>query len=170
MIPVIEESLKKIGITIDDKAVTDAYTPIQTVKKQVPISPRPGWGKDYADPFTFIGPLFDSASILCEGNSNYSLVGFTEAQAKECGVEYAGDIPSVDDKIAECIGITDDDERMTCWGDVDKYLMEEVVPWVPYLDATQVIGTSSAVTAYEFDQFSGTPAFSRLAVDPSKQQ
>ena len=28
------------------------------------------------------------------------------------------------------------DERTQCWADLDKKLMEEVVPWVPYLDAT----------------------------------
>jgi len=170
MIPTIEDSLAKIGITIDDKAVTDAYTPIQTVKRQIPLSPRPGWGKDYADPYTFMGPLFDSRTILCEGNSNYSLVGFTEDQAKECGVPYAGDIPSVDDDIDACVAIGDDAERQTCWADLDKKLMEEVVPWIPYLDATQVIATSAAITHYDFDQFSGTPAWSRLAVDESLQK
>jgi len=170
MIPVIEDSLAKIGITIDDKAVTDAYTPIQTVSKQVPISPRPGWGKDYADPYTFMGPLFDSRTILCEGNSNYSLVGFTQKKADECGVPYAGDIPSIDTDIDDCIATADDAERQTCWADLDKKLMEEVVPWVPYLDATQVYATSAAVTNYDFDQFSGTPAWSRIAIDPSKQQ
>jgi hypothetical protein len=117
-----------------------------------------------------MGPLFDGRTILCEGNSNYSLVGFTEAKAKECKVPYAGDIPSIDDDIDACIAEGDTAARQTCWADLDKKLMEEVVPWVPYLDATQVIGTSAAVTHYEFDQFSGTPAFSRLAVDPSLQQ
>lgn len=169
MIPVIEASLGKIGITVDDHAVTDAYTPIQTVVKQIPISPRPGWGKDYADPYTFMGPLFDSRTILCAGNSNYALVGFTEAQAKECKVPYAGNIPSIDDDIDHCVSVSDDAERQTCWADLDKKLMEDVVPWVPYLDATQVYVTSAAVTAYEFDQFSGTPAWSRVAIDESLQ-
>jgi peptide/nickel transport system substrate-binding protein len=170
MIPVLEDSFDKIGITIDDKAVTDAYTPIQTVSRQVPISPRPGWGKDYADPYTFIGPLFAGESILCQGNSNYAMVGLTKEKADECGIKYPEGIPSVDADIDTCIAVTDDAERQTCWADLDKRLMEEVVPWVPYLDATQVFATSGAVEAYEYDQFAGTPAWSRISVDPAKQQ
>jgi peptide/nickel transport system substrate-binding protein len=171
MMPTIEESLAKIGITLDDKAVTDAYTPIQTVAKKVAISPRPGWGKDYADPFTFMGPLFDGRLILCEGNSNYSLVGIDQAKADECGIELPeGGVPSVDEDIDTCIAVTDDAERMDCWVELDQKLMEEVVPWIPYLDATQVHATSAAVVGWEFDQFSGTPAWSRLAVDEGLQE
>lgn len=169
MIPVIEDSLGKIGITVDDHAVTDAYTPIQTVSKQIPISPRPGWGKDYADPYTFMGPLFDGRNILCEGNSNYSLVGLTQAKATECGVPFANE-PSVDSDIDHCVSVTDNAARQTCWADLDKKLMEDVVPWIPYLDATQIYATSAAITNYEFDQFSGTPAWSHIAVDPSLQK
>ena len=33
--------------------------------KQIPISPAPGWGKDYADPSTFM-VLFDGRSITAE--------------------------------------------------------------------------------------------------------
>jgi peptide/nickel transport system substrate-binding protein len=171
MMPAIEESLAKIGITLDDKAVTDAYTPIQTVKRNIPISPRPGWGKDYADPYTFLGPLFDGRLILCEGNTNYSLVGLTEDKAAECGIDYPAEpVPSVDKDIDDCIAIADDAARQECWVALDEKLMEEVVPWVPYLDATQVTATSAAVVNWEFDQFSGTPAWSRLAVDESLQQ
>lgn len=48
--------------------------------------------------------------------------------------------------------------------------MENVVPWVPYLDATNVDVLGPAVTAYEYDQFSGEAAFSRVALDPSQQK
>ena len=63
-----------------------------------------------------------------------------------------------------------DDERLTCWEDLDKKLMEEVVPWVPYLDASNVDIIGPAVTKYEYDQFGGEAAFSRLAVDESLQK
>jgi hypothetical protein len=48
--------------------------------------------------------------------------------------------------------------------------MEEVVPWVPYLDATNIDITGPAVTQYDYDQFSGEAAWSKVAVDPSKQK
>jgi peptide/nickel transport system substrate-binding protein len=169
MIPAVEESLAKIGITLDIREVTDAYTPIQTVERAIPISIRPGWGKDYPDAYTFVGFLFDGRNIICTGNSNYSLIGLTPEKADECGIPYPEEgVPSIDEDIDECSPLTDD-ERLQCWVDLDKKLMEEIVPWVPYLDSTVVFGTSAAVTRYEFDQFTTTPAWSRIAVDESLQ-
>jgi ABC-type transport system substrate-binding protein len=165
MVPVIEESFRKIGIEVTTREFEDSYTVIQTVKRQVPVSSTPGWGKDYADASTFM-VLFDSASILPEGNVNYSLVGLTDAQAKEIGAEgtIAG-IPSVDDDIKECNTLTDE-ERLTCWMDVDQNLMENVVPWVPYLDANADFVISEQITHYVFDQFAGEPAWANMAVQP----
>ena len=165
MLPVVESSLEKIGIRLESREVTDAYTPITTTARRVPISIRPGWGKDYADVYTF-AVLFQSNGILCEGNYNYSLVGLTPDKAKECGIPFNNqDIPNVDDKIDECYAVPQGDERITCWADLDRQLMEEVVPWVPYLDANHITSTSADVTKFEFDQFSGTPAWSRIAVE-----
>ena len=41
-------------------ASSAAYTTIQTVKNLIPIALNAGWGKDYADPYAFVGALFDS--------------------------------------------------------------------------------------------------------------
>ena len=170
MAPTVQSSFEKIGIELDIREVTDAYTPIQTVSKRVPISHRPGWGKDYADAYTFVGFLFSGENILCTGNTNYSLVGFSEEQAKECKVPYTenGPIPSVDEDIAACVP-EQGDARVECWAALVQKLMEEVVPWVPYLDANAVWATSDAVVKFEFDQFSSTPAWSKIAVDKSLQ-
>jgi peptide/nickel transport system substrate-binding protein len=163
MEPVIEESLAKIGIEVTSREFEDSYTVIQTVKRHVPVSSTPGWGKDYADASTFM-VLFDSRSILPEGNVNYSLVGVTPEQAQEIGAEGTIEgIPNVDADIDACNELMDD-ERNTCWEDLDKKLMEEVVPWVPYLDANADFVTSDNVTQYVFDQNSGDPAWSKLAV------
>jgi peptide/nickel transport system substrate-binding protein len=167
MMPIVEASLEKIGITLEVREVTDAYTPIQTVAREIPISARPGWGKDYPDAYTFLWALFDSDNILCTGNTNYSLVGLTPQKAKECGIDFKP-VPSVDKDIEKCIPLQGD-ERVQCWADLDKKVMEEIVPWVPYLDATAVWATSEDVTKYEFDQFSGDPAWSNIAVAPSGQ-
>jgi hypothetical protein len=51
-----------------------------------------------------------------------------------------------------------------CWADLDKYLMEQVVPWVPYLFDNNVVVVSSRITAFSFDQFAGVPAIDRIAV------
>jgi peptide/nickel transport system substrate-binding protein len=167
MVPVIESSLKKIGIEVTTREFEDSYTVIQTVKRQVPISSTPGWGKDYADASTFM-VLFDSASILPEGNVNYSLVGLTSEQAQEIGAKGTIEgIPSIDEDIKACNEALDD-ERLQCWMDLDQKLMEEVVPWVPYLDANADFVTSDAVTHYVYDQFAGEPAWAHMAMDPAQ--
>jgi peptide/nickel transport system substrate-binding protein len=169
MVPVVEASFKKIGIELTTREFEDSYTIIQTVGRRVPVSSTPGWGKDYADPSTFM-VLFDSDSILSEGNVNYSLIGLTSDQAKDVGVTGSiQGLPSVDADIDRCSGLAGD-ERQGCWIELDKKLMEEIVPWVPYLDATNNDVTGPAITNYVYDQFSGTDAWAHIAVDPSEQK
>jgi peptide/nickel transport system substrate-binding protein len=166
MVPVIEESFRKIGIEVTTREFEDSYTVIQTVKRQVPVSSTPGWGKDYADASTFM-VLFDSRSILPEGNVNYSLVGVTPEQAREIGAQGTiEEIPSVDADIDRCNELTDQ-ERQDCWMELDRRLMEDVVPWVPYLDANADFVTSEAVTHYVYDQFAGEPAWAHIAMNPN---
>ena len=67
ILPVVQASAAKIGITFTVRTVTGAYPTIQTVSNNIPISTRPRWGKDYADPSTFIDPLFVGANIQPTG-------------------------------------------------------------------------------------------------------
>jgi peptide/nickel transport system substrate-binding protein len=167
---VVVASLAKIGITVEVREVTDHYTQIQTVANNIPIGMNPGWGKDYPDSSSFAGFLFDGRGIKAEGNYNYSMVGLTEAQAAALGVEF-GPTPSVDADIDNCklIALTDEQGGLDCWNDLDKKLMEEIVPWIPYLWPNILTTIGPAVTAWDFDQFSGVTAFSKIAVDPSLQ-
>jgi peptide/nickel transport system substrate-binding protein len=80
MLPVIESDAKKIGITFAVHTIKGAYPTLQTPSRNIPISERPGWGKDFADPVTFFEPLFDGRTIIPNGNTNYSLVGITPGQ------------------------------------------------------------------------------------------
>jgi len=169
MEPVIEQSFLKLGIELNTREFEDAYPIIQDATRNVPVSAVPGWGKDYADASTFM-VLFDSRSILPQGNVNYSLTGLTPDFARQNKISGSVEnLPSVDGDIDECNKLVDA-ERLTCWEELDKKLTEEIVPWIPYLDATNVDVLGPAVTAYEYDQFSGEAAFSRVAVDPSKQK
>jgi ABC-type oligopeptide transport system substrate-binding subunit len=86
MEPIVEESFRKIGIQLVSRQFEDSYTVIQTVGRQVPVSTTPGWGKDFADASTFM-VIFDSESIISEGNVNYSLVGLTPELAREVGAK-----------------------------------------------------------------------------------
>ncbi len=169
--PIIAESFKKIGIELNTRELPtgNAYTTIQTVARNVPVASNAGWGKDYADVGTF-AVLFQSATIQATGQSNYSLIGLTAEQAKDLKVQVpVGGVPTVDADIKACEPLLGD-ERQQCWIAFDKKLMEEVVPWVPYLDANNIDVVGPAVTQYEFDQFASEMAFAHLAVDPALQK
>ncbi len=169
--PVVVESLAQIGIEVDVREAEDHYTIIQTVSNETPIGMNPGWGKDFPDSSSFVGFLFDGRGIACEGGFNYSLVGLTEEKAEECGIDFV-EVPSVDADIDNCKQVAlegDIDATNECWVALDQKLMEDVVPWVPYLWPEVLTTTGPAVTAWEFDQFAGTTAFSKVAVDESAQ-
>jgi len=171
MTPVITTDLAKIGIEIKARELdtSTAYTTTQTVNKLIPIGANAGWGKDYADPSTF-AVLFHSSGIGCNSSINYSNVGMTAAQAKECGVtsewQAAGGtgLLSVDSEIDAC-NKEAGDARTQCWIKLDQDLMENVVPWVPYLWANVFTVLGKSVTNFEFDQFSGTLSWCHIAVD-----
>ncbi|MCI0636956.1 MAG: ABC transporter substrate-binding protein, partial [Actinobacteria bacterium] len=169
MIPIIEDGLGKIGITLETRSLADSYTAIQDASRNVPISSQPGWGKDYADASTFFAYLFDGRTLLPTGNSNYSLVGLTPEKAQEIGATGSIEgVPSVDTDLDAC-KVLSGDERRTCYEDLDRKLMEEIVPWVPYLWSSTIQITGPAVTKWDYDQFSGTIAYAHVAVDPSRQ-
>ena len=64
-----------------------------------------------------------------------------------------------------CQAITEVEQRVTCFVDLDKKLMEEAVPWVPYLWNKVVVITAPSVTKYEFDQFSTEMSITEIAVN-----
>ena len=168
---VVVSSLNKIGIKVKPRelASSAAYTTIQTVKNRIPIALNAGWGKDFADAVSFVVPLFDSRSIIPTGNTNYPLQGLTPDQAKTLGIPYPSGvtIPSVDADIDACqkIPAEQKDQSTQCYADIDKKLMEEDVPWVPYLWAKNITVTGNTVTKWEFDQFSGYLSFTQMAVN-----
>jgi peptide/nickel transport system substrate-binding protein len=168
---VVVSSLEKIGIKVKPRelASSAAYTTIQTVKNKIPIALNAGWGKDFADAVSFVLPLFDGRSIIPTGNTNYPLVGLTADQASNLGVSIPAGvtIPSVDADVDACqkIPATQADQRNECFANIDKKLMEDVAPWVPYLWAKNITITGSTVTKWEFDQFSGYLAYTQMAVN-----
>ena len=166
MIPILQADTAKIGITLAVRSINGAYTTIQTPSKNIPFAERPSWGKDYADPYTFFGELFDSRALIPSGNTNYSLVGITPAinTAKKLGVKGTlTGIPSVNSDVDNCQAKTGQD-RTTCWENLDKKMMTQVVPWVPYLWSYAQHISAPNVTRWVFDQFSGSTAYAHVAV------
>ena len=164
MVPVMEADARKIGISFKVHTINGAYPTLQTPSKNVAVSERPGWGKDYADALTFFSPLFDGRTIIPNGNTNYSLVGITPKQCTTLKVKGScTGVPSVDSMLDKCSGLVGT-PRLSCYENIDKYLMTSVVPWVPYMWSYVTRITSKNVTKYGFDQFSTTPAYAHIAV------
>ena len=76
---------------------------------------------------------------------------------------------NVDADIDACNAMPLGDERLECWAAFDMKLMEEVVPWIPFLVGTNVDIVADSVVQYEYDQFSGASAYAHWAVDTSLQ-
>ncbi|HEY4348870.1 MAG TPA: ABC transporter substrate-binding protein [Gaiellaceae bacterium] len=164
MVATIEQDARKIGITFTVHQINGAYPAIQTPSKNIPLAERPGWGKDFADAGTFFNPLFDGRTIIPSGNTNYSLVGITPAQCKT--LKITGDcanVPSVNADLDHCSPMTGS-ARLTCYENLDRKLMTQIVPWVPYLSSLVTHITSPNVTAWSFDQFSGSIGYAHVAV------
>jgi peptide/nickel transport system substrate-binding protein len=164
VVAVMEQSAKKIGITFTARTINGAYPTIQTIAKNIPISERPGWGKDFADAVTFFEPLFDGRNLIPTGNVNYPLVGITPAQCKKFHVTgNCTNVPSIAPMLDKCAPLLGQ-PRTVCYENLDKYLMTKVVPWIPWSWSYVTRITSNNVSHYQFDQFSATPAYSEIAL------
>jgi peptide/nickel transport system substrate-binding protein len=160
----LQQNLEPLGLTLDVKQLERGtmYNQCNDANSHHVICAAPGWGKDYADGITFGEPLFTSSG-LWESCCNYSLVGASAEQLSGWGYDVT-EVPSVDEKVEECAALEPGDERFQCWADLDQQIMEEVVPWVPYLFDNSVDIISENVENYSFDQFAGLAAFDSMAV------
>lgn len=164
----IQQNLEQIGITLDVKPFERGtmYAKCSDPSVQMGICLAPAWGKDFPDAVTFGEPLF-SSKFLFPAYGNLALLGASPEYLKKYGYKVTS-VPSVDSDIEACIAMTGD-ARVSCWADLDKKLMEEVVPWVPYLFDNSVDIISECIIHYSFDQFAGVAAFDQMAIAPSCQ-
>ena len=164
LLPQVQSDAGKIGITFTVRSVNGAYPVIQTTSKNIPISTRPRWFKDYADPSTFIDPLFKGSSIIPSGNTNYALVGLKPSQVKALGIKgNVTNVPSIDKQADACAKLIGN-ARLNCYAKLDKTLTETIVPWVPYMSAKTVTIIGPKVTKWNFDQNAAFTALAHVAV------
>jgi peptide/nickel transport system substrate-binding protein len=164
----IQQNLEPLGITLDVKSFerTTMYNKCGDPNSHDGICLAPAWGKDFPDGTTFGTPLFGS-SALFPACCNRSMLGASPDYLRKYGYSVTN-VPSVDDQIAQAdrqLG----DARFQAWADLDKTLMEQIVPWVPYLFDNNVEITSQRIVHYSFDQFAGVGAWDQLAIAPSQQ-
>jgi ABC-type transport system substrate-binding protein len=161
----IQDNFEAIGLTLDIQQFERGtmYDRVNDPNTQTALGLAPSWGKDYLDGTTFGEPLFGAASLGPDACCNYALVGASPEQLADFGYEIP-EVPSVDAKIDECEALEPGDARFQCWAEFDQELMENVVPWVPYLFDNYVRPVSERVVNYTFDQFAGLPALDQIGL------
>lgn len=116
---VAAQQFQKLGFKTKIKAVTrdSMYTKFcQVPKSEPPICPSVGWLKDFADPETLLGPVFNGKNILSVGNSNFALLNDKQANAEMDKAEV----------------VNDPAKRVQAWGQVDK-TVTSLAPGIPWL-------------------------------------
>jgi peptide/nickel transport system substrate-binding protein len=134
------QQFAKLGFNVKMRYVTrDAmYTKYCQVPRDEPdVCPSVGWLKDFADPETLIGPVFNGKNILEVGNSNFALLND----------------PKVNEIMDKAEVINDPTERNKAWGEADKAVTEAAasIPWLwdkqPLLKAKDVNGVVNQANA-----------------------
>jgi peptide/nickel transport system substrate-binding protein len=158
----IQESFEQIGITLDVKFLNTSpmYARCNDPAERIAFCPTVGWGKDYPDAYTFGPPLFGREGLGPNGCCNYAILGATPEELEEWGYTVS-EVPSIDAEMAACQALPAGDERVSCWADVDRQLMEEVVPWIPRRFANNIDIVSERVH-YTYDQFAGQVSLDQI--------
>jgi peptide/nickel transport system substrate-binding protein len=128
---VATQQFAKLGFKVDMKFVTrdSMYTKFCQVPAEEPdICPSVGWLKDFADPETLLGPVFNGNNILKVGNSNFALL----------------DEKPINEAMGKAEVINDPAGRNRAWGAIDKTVTGQA-PGVPWLWDKQPILRSKDV-------------------------
>jgi peptide/nickel transport system substrate-binding protein len=160
-----QQNLASIGITvrIQPFQTTTMYTKCETATSLAPICPSEGWYADFNDPAGYVTGLFTTAS-LTPSCCDDSMLGATPDQLKKWGYPSgATAAPSMDDQLNACIP-TSGQDRLQCYANVDKTLMETTVPWIPWINANEVVLTSTRVQNYHLDASTGWISLALVAL------
>ena len=165
MAGLVQQNIQPLGIDVNIKQfqTTTMYTKCEDATQRVPTCPSEGWYADFADPYAFVTGLFSSAS-LTPSCCNDSITGASAEQLQKWGYSTSTPTLSADTQLSQCISVLGD-QRQTCYEGVDKYLMEQVVPWVPYRFANQVTLSSKRVLNFHTDASSGWISLSLVALE-----
>jgi peptide/nickel transport system substrate-binding protein len=160
---IIVDAAGQLGITFEIEEgdrYTLMYDKCDDPGSHFGLCPSVGWFKDYPDPSSFGVPLFDSAGIE---SSNYSLVGADPKLLQENDYTVSS-VPSVDDKVDECQALIEPDQRTTCYAELDQEIMEDIVPWVPFLFDNDVDIAGPRIVNYTYDSSAGLMALDQVSL------
>ncbi len=147
--------LAAIGIELRIKE-TDVHWPVNP-RRRWPIFIGGSYAGDFPNASTVFPLLFGSSSFL-----NAALVGATPSALEGWGYEVT-EVPSVDDRLDRCMAATGADQT-ECWADLDRYLMENLAVYLPYLALEQTYVVSERVEAYSYSPSSYGLALDRISL------
>jgi peptide/nickel transport system substrate-binding protein len=160
---ILQDSAEQIGITFDVRSgdrYTFMYDTCDDPGAQWGLCPSAGWFKDYSDAYTFGFPLFHSSAI---GSANYALVGASPDLLRKNGYTVT-EVPTADAEIEACTAEPVGESRIQCWAELDKHLMENVVPWIPFLHDTDVRIVGPRIQGYVASASVGLISIDQVAI------
>jgi peptide/nickel transport system substrate-binding protein len=157
----VRDSLEQIGIGLDVDVAPDYETYLE---RSVPSSRTAAtigdlWGGEYPNGSAFFVPRFGRPEL---NGSNVSLLGATKGQLEEWGYSVRS-VPSVHDRIERCLPLVGR-AQFECWAQLDQFLMEEIVPWVPYALHAHTNVLSKRIKYFSMDQFTAQASLDRIAL------
>ena len=169
----IAAALKAVGIVPDVRVVAFGKAVFKGI-----LTPDAAWGtylciycnwvaEDFPSASSVFVPMLYGPSITEHDNLNVSLLGATADQLESWGYAVQ-EVPSVDDRIDACQRLVGS-AQIPCWAELDQYLMEEVVPWIPLFFVEMAFPVSERVAEHSFDQRAGLPALDRIALVPGSE-
>lgn len=165
----VADDLRALGIDLDVQVLdSDAFfAAIEDPKAKVPLAIGLGYNTGYISATGLLSG-FDGPQAFFTWNGkeigNTAMVGATADQLRRWGYEVT-DVPNVDKRVEACLPLVASAQSQ-CWAKVDQYLMEYVVPWVPYSQDRYAALTSPLVLTYGFDELVGTTSLDQLALKP----
>lgn len=109
--------------------------------------------------------IFDGARNVTSdpvAAANVTMMGATPNELRSWGYDVV-DVPNVDARVEDCVPRMGADQ-LRCWASLDQYLMERVVPWVPYSQDRNAALTSPRVVAYGYDELTNTSSLDQIAL------
>jgi peptide/nickel transport system substrate-binding protein len=160
----LQQNAAQIGIQLKLQPfqTTTMYTKCETATEKVPLCPSEGWYADFNDPAGYVTGLFDSSS-LTPSCCDDSELGATAADLHKWGYPTSAPIVNMDTQLHDCIPVSGA-QRETCYVNVDHTLMEQAVPWIPWIQANQVVITSQRVQNYHLDASTGWISIALVAL------
>jgi peptide/nickel transport system substrate-binding protein len=160
----VRDDLRRIGITLEVRVENDynAYRKATAPATHTAATIGELWGGEYPNGSSYFVPRFARPEL---NGSNVSLVGATKGQLEEWGYPVRS-VPNVDARIDRCLPLVGR-AQIECWAQLDQYLMEKVVPWVPYALHAHTYVLSERIAHFSIDQFTAQASLDQVALAPA---